>query len=33
MYQYEELGLFDSGQGLLEIICECGIEPTSSINH
>ena len=32
-YQYDELGWFDSGQGLLESPCECGIEPLGSISH
>ena len=31
--QYEELGRFGSGYGLLESACECGIEPPDSINH
>ena len=32
-YQYEELGLFGAEQGLLEIPCECGIEPPGSLSH
>ena len=31
-YQHEELGCFDSGMGLLESPCECGIEPPGSIS-
>ena len=33
MYQYEELGWFYSELGLLEGLCECGIEPPGSISN
>ena len=32
-YQYEELSWFGSGWGLLEGLCECGIEPPGFRNH
>ena len=32
-YQYEDLGWFGSGKGLLENPSECGIEPLGSISH
>ena len=33
MYQYEELGWFGSGWGLLGNYCECSIEPSGFISH
>ena len=33
MYQYEKLGLFGSGQGLLESPCGCSVEFPGSISH
>jgi hypothetical protein len=32
-YQYEELGRFGPGYGLLEGVCECGIESPCSISY
>ena len=32
-YQYEELGWFGSGYGLLESPCECDIKPPGYISH
>ena len=32
-WQYYELDWFSSGQGLLEVPCECDIEPLGFISH
>ena len=32
-YQYEELGRFASGYGLMESPCKCAIDPPGSISH